>query len=156
VSHPGQKDKHSNRALLPSKSCGAAGALLDHALDYAGRGWSIIPTTGKKASGLWRPFQTQPADEKTLRHLFAQKGITGLAVILGGVSGGLAVRDFDQADAYHARSAGKAMLRLDAGRRQKCHSNAYQGPYRCRTRRTRPGGVLPGRTRATPWRFRKS
>ena len=77
-------------------------SLLNHALDYARRGWSIIPVSGKKPLGLWQPFQEQPADDLTLRRLFAKNGVTGLAVVLGSVSGGLAVRDFDKADAYTA------------------------------------------------------
>lgn len=81
-------------------NAGNAGVLLDAALTYAARGWSIIPVVGKRAAGLWRPFQEQAADEATLRKTFAKPGITGAAVILGLVSGGLAVRDFDQADAY--------------------------------------------------------
>ncbi len=80
-------------------------ALLHHALAYAGLGWSIIPVIGKKPAGLWKPFQTNPADEKTLRRLFARKGITGLAVVLGSVSGGLAVRDFDDTGAYRTWAA---------------------------------------------------
>jgi len=79
-----------------------ARALLDFALDYASRGWSIIPVIDKKAIGLWKPFQTHVADDTTLRRLFAKNGITGLAVILGQVSGGLAVRDFDHPNAYQA------------------------------------------------------
>jgi Bifunctional DNA primase/polymerase, N-terminal len=74
--------------------------LLDHALEYAARGWSIIPVIGKRAAGLWRPFQERRADEPTLRKLFGRQGITGLAVILGSASGGLACRDFDDAGAY--------------------------------------------------------
>jgi hypothetical protein len=76
-------------------------ALLDHAIAYASRGLSIIPVAGKQSVGLWKPFQNRPADGKTLRRLFAGKRITGLAVVLGRVSGGLAVRDFDEATAYH-------------------------------------------------------
>jgi hypothetical protein len=79
--------------------------LLSHALAYVGRGWSIIPVIGKKSVGLWKPFQTRPAGENTLRRLFARKGVTGLAVVTGKVSGGLAVRDFDDAGAYHAWAA---------------------------------------------------
>jgi len=82
------------------------GTLLDSALVYASRGLSILPVAGKQAIGLWKPFQSRRADETTLRRLFARKGITGLAVITGEVSGGLAVRDFDQVDAYRAWAAG--------------------------------------------------
>jgi Bifunctional DNA primase/polymerase, N-terminal len=77
-------------------------ALLDQALAYARLGWSIIPVKGKKPAGLWKPFQSRPADEQTIRRLFRRKGVTGLAVVLGRVSGGLAVRDFDDANSYHA------------------------------------------------------
>jgi hypothetical protein len=73
---------------------------LADALPYAVRGWSIIPAIGKKSAGFWKPFQACPADEKTLRRLFSREGITGLAVVLGRASGGLAVRDFDQIGAY--------------------------------------------------------
>jgi hypothetical protein len=78
------------------------GAFLDFALAHASRGWSIIPVIGKKASGLWKPFQQERADDETLGRLFAKKCITGLAVITGKVSSGLAVRDFDKLDAYRS------------------------------------------------------
>lgn len=79
--------------------------LLDAALKFAARRWSIIPTIGKRAAGLWKPFQDRPADGRTLRRMFARKGITGLAVILGSASGGLACRDYDDADAYRRWAA---------------------------------------------------
>jgi Bifunctional DNA primase/polymerase, N-terminal len=78
--------------------------LLATALGYAARGWSIIAVKGKKAAGLWKPFQTRTADEPTLRRMFERQA-TGLAVILGPVSGGLACRDFDDAGAYHRWTA---------------------------------------------------
>jgi hypothetical protein len=69
--------------------------FLEAALTYTARRWSIIPVSGKRPVSLWKPFQARPADEKTLRRLFVKEGITGLAVVLGRVSGGLAVRDDD-------------------------------------------------------------
>jgi hypothetical protein len=48
------------------------------------------------------PLRTAPLDDRTLKRLVARPGITGLAVITGRISGGLAVRDYDRADAYHA------------------------------------------------------
>jgi len=71
------------------------------AIAYRKRGWSIIPTTGKKAAVRWSRYQKRLADDAKLGDWFVDaKGITGLAVILGSVSGGLACRDFDDADAY--------------------------------------------------------
>ncbi len=74
--------------------------LADDALTYAGRGWSIIPTVGKKPATPWKQYQTTRPDEPTLRRLFNRPGITGLAVLLGSASGGLACRDFDSTEGY--------------------------------------------------------
>jgi hypothetical protein len=79
--------------------------LLSAALSCAARGWSVIPVIDKRSVGLWKPYQKRASDAKTLQRLFGQKGITGLAVILGNASGGLACRDFDRADAYHEWAA---------------------------------------------------
>jgi hypothetical protein len=84
--------------------------LLATALRYAGRGYSIIAVKGKIAAGLWKPFQDRPADEPTLRRMFGRKGVTGLAVILGSASGGLACRDFDDARAYQQWATNNAYL----------------------------------------------
>jgi hypothetical protein len=77
-------------------------AILEAAIAYARRGWSIIPVVGKQPAGFWRPFQSRAADETTVKKLFSKNNITGVAVITGTVSGSLAIRDFDRADAYHA------------------------------------------------------
>ena len=93
MSIPNLREVHS-----PSKP--AIADLLEAALEYAARGWSIIPTAGKQPTGSWKTFQTSPPDEPTLRRMFARKGITGLAIIMGSASGGLACRDYDDAGAY--------------------------------------------------------
>lgn len=76
--------------------------LLTHALVYAARGWSVIPVKGKVAVCKWERFQANRPTEAELRRLFNRKGITGLAVICGPVSGGVCVRDFDDMSAYDA------------------------------------------------------
>ena len=69
-------------------------------------GWSIIPVrnnpkTGRKeAACKWTPFQKEPPTVDKVRSLFKQGGLTGLAVILGRVSGGLYARDFDIVESY--------------------------------------------------------
>lgn len=89
-----------NQQFQETLSTNQNSSPLDAALQYRRRGWSIIPVIEKRAAGTWRPFQDQLADENTLRRLFRRPGITGLAVVLGAVSGGLACRDFDDADSY--------------------------------------------------------
>ena len=70
--------------------------LLAYAQAYYARGWTVIPTTGKRAACVWRPYQRSRPSPKTLADLFARESIDGVAVILGDASGGLACRDFDQ------------------------------------------------------------
>jgi hypothetical protein len=89
--------RSSNSCKRPSPD---RATFLDHALAYASRRWSIIPTNAKLPACPWKPFQLQRPDDETLRRLFAKDGITGLAVILGPVSGGLTCRDFDVQAAF--------------------------------------------------------
>jgi hypothetical protein len=108
----------------------ASNALIDAASNYAARGWSIIPTIGKRAAGLWKPFQTQPADERTLRRMFSRPKVTGIAVILGSASGGLACRDYDDADAYHRWAAdhSKVAARLPTVQTARGFHVYFRGP----------------------------
>ena len=75
--------------------------LLNRALQYYQRGWSIIPIPqGKKEARIrWKRYQTQRPDESRLCRWFAGNN-RNIAVVLGGVSGGLACRDFDTEQAY--------------------------------------------------------
>ncbi len=75
-------------------------ALLDNALEYVAVGLSIIPTRGKKAACLWKKYQRERPSPETVLKLFNRPNITGLAVVLGPASGGLACRDFDVQAAY--------------------------------------------------------
>jgi hypothetical protein len=88
-------------------------ALLAAARDYHGRGWCVIPCRGKKpAVKSWKPFQNQRPDGAALELLFCARGVTGIAVIHGAVSGGVACRDFDDVDAYEAWAEHYADLTL--------------------------------------------
>jgi len=80
--------------------------LLEYALAYGGRGWSVVPVRfagGKKRCAVrWKRYQDMPPPEKTLRRWFGDGKYPALAVVLGPVSGHLACRDFDQPGAYEA------------------------------------------------------
>lgn len=85
-----------------------AKAIIDAAIDYSRRGWSVIPVGADKKPVVkgWKSRQlvrTEPAD---VPNWFAkQKGVAGVGIICGDVSGGLYVRDFDDADAYQRWAA---------------------------------------------------
>ncbi len=76
--------------------------ILEWARHYASLGWSIIPLrprTKKPAVASWKPYQTARASDAELVEWFSQ-GKYDLGVVLGAVSGNLACRDFDNAEAY--------------------------------------------------------
>lgn len=79
--------------------------LIKQALEYAERGWSIIPvpTGSKQADFSWGPFQTERPSSDQLEEWFETD--SNIAVILGKVSGGLACCDFDSMDTYEAWAA---------------------------------------------------
>jgi hypothetical protein len=74
---------------------------LKEALIFAAFGWSVIPVRGKRPAMPWGPLQQEPLDDPKIGMVFRQPPLpTGLAVILGQVSGWLACRDFDSVEPY--------------------------------------------------------
>src|SRR5262245_45619072 len=99
-------DVLKSRALRLSTGCRSRGGplgLLDPALGYLARGWSIIPIGREKRPAIqrWKQFQTNRPTDADLRAWFGNgTKATGLAVIFGDVSKGLVCRDFDRTDGY--------------------------------------------------------
>lgn len=77
------------------------------ALGYLQRRFSIIPVTCDKTPAVrdWKQYQERCASESEVRSWFSGRNY-GVAIILGEVSGGLGVRDFD-VDGSYARWAGE-------------------------------------------------
>src|ERR1051325_416556 len=77
--------------------------LLTHARTYARKyHWALIPVRGKEPACHWQKYQNaRPNDRQLIALLTSIRRVTGLAVVLGAVSDGLRVRDFDEVDAYH-------------------------------------------------------
>jgi len=74
--------------------------LLDSGLEYLQRyGWSVFAVRGKVAAGRWKVFQGERPTERELRRMFKRPDVTGVAVVLGAVSGDLWARDFDVPEA---------------------------------------------------------
>jgi hypothetical protein len=93
----------------PSNGDRQGPSLLEAAIDYCRRGWSIIPIaagTKKPPKGFrWSKYQKRRPTEVELRDWFADRDDLGLAVIFGAVSEGLVCRDFDTKEAYQRWAA---------------------------------------------------
>src|SRR5205809_173038 len=76
-------------------------SIAREAAGYHSRfGWNVIPVRGdKKPACRWKGYQSRPQDRKEVAELFRHP-TEGVAVIAGEVSGGLAIRDFDDPRAY--------------------------------------------------------
>ncbi len=79
--------------------------ILEAALAYQAIGLSVVPTKrGDKRPDLrsWKKYQLEPADRATVRRWFRGRPDRSIGIILGKVSGGLTVADFDDMKAYEA------------------------------------------------------
>lgn len=78
-------------------------AVIAAAVEFARRGWSVLPLKGDKrpAIATWKALQELATTPEDVAAWFGRvKGVEGVGIVLGRVSGGLAVRDFDDAGAY--------------------------------------------------------
>lgn len=76
---------------------------LTAALEYRARNWSVIPirdSDKKPALKTWGKFQTEIADETTLKRWFSEGSRNRLGIVLGPVSQCLIARDFDRMESY--------------------------------------------------------
>jgi len=82
---------------------GAAGVsrFLTAALEYLDRGLCVIPVRRDKRPAVrWKVYQSRRPTPAEVRGWFAGGSKLNLAVVCGQVSGGLAVLDFDEPDAW--------------------------------------------------------
>lgn len=120
---------------------------LHDALDYRDRGISIIPIRPgtKKARSGWARFQSQRPSESQVRRWFGGDDQSGIAAVMGDVSGGLGARDFDNMPAYEAwSSAHPALARelptVETSRGRHVYFVAAKGSLEAvRTRFRKPG-----------------
>lgn len=85
--------------------------LLAEALRYRALGWSLIPLLPgtKRPAVKWKRFARQRPRRRELERWFSREP-RNVAVVLGKVSGGLAVRDFDVREGYYDWAADHADL----------------------------------------------
>lgn len=104
--HSGSEPAGGQNAMNAGQGSANA-AFYNAAVEYAARGWCILPMTAKKsvALGAYKQFQTRRPTAAELAEWFGRAGIAGLGVMCGMVSGGLYCRDFDNAGAYEAWKA---------------------------------------------------
>lgn len=98
---------------------------LDLAVLYADMGLSVFPLprcSKVPARGFqWTEFRARRADRAELREWFGGGDERNIGIVMGEISGGLVVRDFDQVDAYE--------------RWRECHQDAAETLPTVRTAR---------------------
>ncbi|NQU26417.1 MAG: bifunctional DNA primase/polymerase [Candidatus Nealsonbacteria bacterium] len=144
---PADAPGRSSSPLMPLLATveNGVGNMLDIALAYHSRGWSVVPQDpgAKQPCVRWKPFQDRPPTEDELAAWFAQWPQAGLAVVLGPVSG-LLVVDVDGTEAHDVliERLGREPLAPKAisGSRKP---NRYHLFFRCPD--------VPTKAKATPW-----
>ncbi len=75
--------------------------LIQEAGIFVSWGIPAFPLTGKKPRCKWKPLQRRRPSDREINRLFHQPDVDGIGVVPGPFSGGFAVRDYDDAEAYH-------------------------------------------------------
>ncbi len=122
-------------------------STLDHALFYAGRGFSVIPIQpgGKRPLVRWQRFQSERPDEATIRRWLRRWPEANLAIVTGAVSD-LVVLDVDPA---HGGDDSLAALERRFGRLPETVEVLTGGGGRHLWFR-HPGGFFPNRAGIRP------
>ena len=140
-------DEPPRHPLLPLLAAveGGETSMLDVALAYRERGWSVVPQNpgAKQPCVKWKPFQDRVPTEEELTSWFAQWPQAGLAVVLGPVSK-LLVIDVDGTEAHDVlveRLGSKPLVpKALSGSRKPGRYHLF---FRCPD--------IPTKAKATPW-----
>lgn len=86
--------------------------ILESALEYLRRGWSVIPVNRKKKPALrtWKAYQEKAPTEAQVKQWFKRNPTPNIGIVLGPVSGYLLCCDFDKAEAYERWKASNPEL----------------------------------------------
>ncbi len=102
--HPAAESRQADPIQVWLTSPPSLVDLIQYALLYRSLGWNVLPVAGKKVAVAWRVWQCKRVPKRLLIRLLERKGVTGLAVLCGWISGWpgrkLCVRDFDTIEAY--------------------------------------------------------
>jgi hypothetical protein len=137
----------AQRRMIYSLASIMANDLEQAALDYAGRGWSVIPAQvrGKRPLVRWKPFQREAADADQIRAWWARWPEANVSIVTGSLSG-LIVIDVDP---RHGGDRSFAALEKRHGALPKTLESKTGGGGR-HLYFVHPGGVLGNRAGFEP------
>lgn len=127
--------------VAPDTTRAALSSLIREALGLLKHGYSIIPVRGKNAAIEWKQFQERLMSEAELIASFRLGGITGMAVVLGEVSGDLYCRDFDSFALYQKWAENHPVLsrKLPTVRTQRGIHVYFRHRHRLNTQKVQAG-----------------